>query len=278
MWLMVAAGMMVCAGCEGDLMAGGGGGGWFKPKGEPWSIRCLTVTGTDHRGSAESLAEALRGTPQIDAQKIRIEHEKGESAVYYGKYYRRIDRKTSRPEVTREMNRDMLLIKQLGVPGQGHYFADAKFVPLPTPDVGNPVWALDQARAVYSLRVAVFANQPGFYERKKAAAEYAAELRRKGYAAFYNHGPIQSEVLVGEFGEDAVLSTAGQSPATDYSGGQAVVGYTVVSRQVRDLRTKETFAFELWNLRKRGEKTRGGMVYNASQLVRISEILEDEEW
>lgn len=253
----------------------------FKPEGEPWTIQCLAVSGAARQQTADSVADVLRQTATINAREVRVEHGPAESFVYYGQYYRRLDERTRRLEVTEQMNRDMRLVKELGVPGQGHYFADAKFVPTPTPDVGDPAWALARSTAVYTLRVAVFANEPGFYERKQAAAEYAAALRGKGYPAFYHHGAIHSEVYVGEFGEDAVEPLAAREAVPDKSSGggyrQEVVSYEKPSAEVRALQAKETFAYELWNLRKRGERVGSKMLYTASRVVRVRETLASDE-
>ena len=277
LFLLLSTLPLAWAGCSGGLMTGGGGPfGLFSPKGEPWTIQCLVLTGEDRRKTVESVAEVLRSTPRIDRRQVTLEHGDNESMIYYGRYFRRIDPKTRRLEVTPEMNRDMLLLKELGVPGQGHYFPDAKFVPQPTPDVGNPAWSVERATGVYSLRVAVFANEPGFYERKKAAAVYAALLRGKGYPAFYFHGPIHSEVFVGEFGEDALRPITARSQAAD-EGAHGVIGFNVPSPEVRALQAKENFAYELWNLRRRGETVGDKKVYTASQLVRIRELLEKDE-
>ncbi|MCK4657894.1 MAG: hypothetical protein KAV82_00085 [Phycisphaerae bacterium] len=274
--LLSTVSAVMLAGCSGDLHGGGGGGlgSLFAPKGEPWTIQCIVLRGPNRRQTAESVAKVLCSTADINRREVRLEHGVGESTIYYGKYNRRIESRTRRLEVTDQMNRDMLMIKELGVPGQGHYFPNARFVPIPTPDVGNPSWSLDRADGVYSLRVAIFCNEPGFYERKKAAAEYAAFLRKKGYAAFYHHGHIHSEVFVGEFGEGAVQSVS----AKTQDGDIAVVGIELFSPEVHSLRAKETFTFELWNLRKRGRKIGNKTVYNSSQLVRITELLEPDEW
>jgi hypothetical protein len=273
-WPLAVLAALVSVGCSGDLrMAGGGWRPLFAPEGEPWTIQCLALTGVDRRKTAESVADVLRNTPRISRRDVQIEHGDKQSTVYYGTYYRRIDRQTQRLEVTEAMNRDMRLIKELGVPGQGHYFADAKFVPAPTPDMGNPAWSLERATGVYSLRVALFANEPGFYDRKKAAAEYAALLREKGFPAFYLHGPIHSEVFVGEFGEDAVTPVSARNPA----GKPGVVGFDVLSPEVRALQAKENFAYELLNLRKRGEKIGDKTVYTASQLMRVRDALAKDQ-
>ena len=266
------------AGCSGDLTSGGGVfGRLFEPKGEPWTIRCLVLTGANRRETVESVADTLRSTQGISARGVRVEHDEDRSMVYYGRYHRRIDDQTRRLEVTDRMDQDMRVIKGLGVPGQGHYFADAKFVPLPTEDVGNPAWSLDRTTGVYSLRVAVFANEPGFYDRKQAAAEYAALLRREGYAAFHHHGAIHSVVYVGQFGEDAVRSTAAPRRVSD-DGQRGLVAVDVHSPEVRALQAKRDFACELWNLRRRGERIGDGMVFAPSQLIRIRDVLEEGEW
>jgi len=268
--------LLLPTGCSDEFMAAHDWDGlrWFRPKGEPWTIQCLVLSGLDRRKTAESVADTLRNTARIDRRNIELEHGEHESTIYYGKYMRPIDAKTRRLEVTEAMDRDMRIIKELGVPGQGHYFADAKFVPVPTPDVGNSEWALDRANGVYSLRVAIFANEPGFYERKKAAAEYTAMLRKEGYPAFYRHGQIHSEVLVGELGEDALTPVARKSDPSK----RTLVGFDLPSPEVRTLRKNRDFAFELFNLRKRSERVGNRKVYAASQLVRIRDALPEEQW
>lgn len=272
----LAALMLLPAACSDGLTAGSNrfGSGWFRPEGEPWTIQCLALTNHNRRATAESVAEVLYSTPGIDGRKVRVEHSECQSTVYYGMYVRRLDPETRRLEVTSAMNRDLRAIKELGVPGQGHYFADAIFTPVPTPDVGNPEWALDRTTAAYSLRVAIFANEPGFYERKKAAAEYVAMLRKEGYQAFYRHGRIHSEVCVGEFGEDALRSVTRKGE----SGERSLMGFDLPSPEVRALRAKRDFAFELLNLRKRSEIVGERKVYAASQLVRIRDELPEEQW
>ncbi|MCP4590984.1 MAG: hypothetical protein GY842_09585 [bacterium] len=262
-------------GCGDGLRTGGG---WFTPEGEPWTIRCLTLGGPDRQRTADSVAETLRSTPSIDPDKVSVEHGAEESAVYFGTYYRLIGAETHRLEFTKAMHRDMLALKALGVPGQGHYFAEAKFVPVPTPNVGDPALSLDWNKGVYSLRVAVFANEPGFYERKRAAAAYAAELRKMGYRAFYRHGAIHSEVFVGEFGEDAAETVVGQTAPTGYAGGHTLLGMELYSREVRALQRKEDFAYERWNMHRRSETISGRKAYTASKVIRIRDEAGEEAW
>jgi hypothetical protein len=169
------------------------------------------------------------------------------------------------------MNKDMRLVKQLGVPGRGHYFNQAKFVPMPSPDVGNPEWSLARANGVYTLRIGVFYNEPGFYERKEAAAEYAKALREKGHPAFYRHGLINSEVFVGEFGADAVKPYQSR-------GAGGLIAMDMASDEVRALQAQENFRYELWNLRRRVENIGGKQISAGSQLVPIHEPQETDAW
>lgn len=273
--LALPVALVGASGCTEELMlfdAGRLGGGLGGAKeGEPWTIRCLELRGTDSQTQAESVAESLRQTAGIKADAVRVEQAGGASTIYYGTYYRKMDRKTKHLVVTKEMSKDMRLIKELGVPGRGHYFNQAKFVPMPSADVGNPEWALARANGVYSLRIGVFYNEPGFYERKDAAAEYVKALREKGHSAFYRHGLINSEVFVGEFGADAV------KPFQSRGGGGMIVMDTV-SDEVRALQAKENFRYELWNLRRRVENIGGKQVAAGSQLMPIRETAEEATW
>lgn len=108
-------------------------------------------------------------------------------------------------------------------------FLRAMPIRMPTPDVGNPGWALGNVPATYSLQVAVFEPSGDFWEYKQAAADYCAMLRDKGFEAYYHHGDASSEVTVGAFGPDAVT--------TKWEGGRWATYYSpaVLALQRNDL-------------------------------------------
>jgi hypothetical protein len=230
---MVLAGLL--AGLGGCLAPGAGQSppglpsrsAWGKAKGMPWTILCLEV----HRESAapvvEQIAETLKQTPGIRASEVFIRHDPdGFTRLYYGRYYRKLDSKTGRRPIPEQLRRDLEFVAQLGDEAGRRYFARARTIPEPQPDVGNPEWALTRASGVYSLQVAAFEPTDDFWEFKKAAADYCEWLRKKGYEAYYHHGESCSIVTVGSFGAEAVrplrrrvgTNAGGSAPAKSTPG------------------------------------------------------------
>ena len=78
-----------------------------------------------------------------------------------------------------------------------------------------------------------FEPTDSFWEQKKAAAEYCSWLRKKGYEAYYHHGPGCSIVTVGIFDESAVEQTR--------------PGMGFYSEEVRALQQDELLKYNLVN-------------------------------
>ena len=204
----------------------------------------------------------------------------GFARLYYGTYYRRTDPKTGKRPIPPQMRKDLDFLKQL-VDQAGHpYFLGALPVRMPTPDVGNPEWALARAQGVYTLQVAVFEPVDDFFEYKQAAAEFCAWLRKKGYEAYYYHGRAGSVVTVGSFGHDAVVTGAGGAPQqSSYAmgkvlGSKAVVtetdGSTNYSAEVLALQRDELLKYNLVNgAIYKIRNNQGVLVPVPSRLVRI---------
>ncbi len=213
----------------------------FDAGGVYWTILCMEVQGAGNARVAEQVAETLRNTRGFDPNGVFVTHETSRSRVYYGKYYRRPVPGTGKFDLPAEMQRDAALVKDLTVDG-GRFFLESRPVPYPTPDVGNPNWQLKNNPATYALRIALFYDEPGFLERKKAAAAYCAELREKGYDAYYRHSDFVSEVFVGEFGPDALVDSRKMGVAVKVNGPE-----------VRSLQFQERgrFRYELWNMKLR---------------------------
>jgi len=228
-WAMTLAGMVGCA--------TGPGGGPSAPrggKGAPWTIQCLELSGPYRVQNAEQVAETLRRTPDIRPKDVFVRDESdGYARLYYGRYYRRTDPKTGKRPVPAAMRKDLDLLKQLVDSSGRPYFLRALPVREPTPDVGNPDWALSRARGVYTLQVAAFEPTDDFVEYKQAAAEFCALLREKGYEAYYRHSSAGSVVTVGVFGSDAVVTAAD--------------GRTYYSPQVLALQREELLKYNLVN-------------------------------
>ncbi|MCA9253233.1 MAG: hypothetical protein KDA54_19060 [Phycisphaerales bacterium] len=228
------------------------GGGWGQSAGQgelegvyhspskrgcdEWTILARECFGSGHRNDAKKIAAALKKTPGIKPECVYVVDNKKDSRVYYGSYWRPPNEKTGRFEIPQDMRQDLALIKDFTTSGE-RFFFDARISPTPTPDVGNKAWELSRNRGYYSLRVALFYNEPGFLNRKEAASTYCEELRAKGYDAYYRHTEIVSEVFVGSFGKNALVQ-----------GRRLGVVANLPSKEVQELMKKEHFQVELRNL------------------------------
>ncbi len=89
-------------------------------------------------------------------------------------------------------------------------FAKAMIVPLPSPPVGPPDWALKNNPGTYSLLVALYKSdwtaKPPYRDadRQNDAVLHCQQLREQGHEAWYHHGASASSVTIGSFGRDAV--------------------------------------------------------------------------
>ncbi len=218
---------------------------------------CLELSGPNRLSHVEQFAETLRRTPGIRSSDVFVRDESdGYARLYYGTYYRRTDPKTGRRSMPPGLREDLDLIKQLGGPSGERYFLRALAVRLPTPDAGRPEWRLVNAPGVYSLQVAVFEPTDDFWEHKRAAADFCEFLREKGYEAYYHHSNALSEVTVGSFGPEAVVTRAD--------------GLTAYGEEVLRLQQNELLKYNLLNGGIRYVRDgRGGRAAVPSRLVEI---------
>jgi hypothetical protein len=203
---------------------------------DEWTILARECFGSQRRNDAKKIAEALKKTPGIKPERVYVVHNKNDSRVFYGSYWRPPNEQTGRFEIPPDLRQDLALIKDFTTSGE-RFFFDARISPTPTPDVGNAAWEFSRNRGHYSLRVALFYNEPGFLNRKEAATNYCSELREKGYDAYYRHTEIVSEVFVGSFGKDALVK-----------GRRLGVVVHLPSKEVQELMKKEHFQVELRNM------------------------------
>lgn len=201
--IILIVNLLACA--TGSTGRAGRGGGWFRPKGAPWTILCLELDGPYGAQQIDQIAETLRRTPGIRADDVFVRRDPdGGGRLYYGTYYRQTDPQTGKRSTPDLLRRDIELIKSLGSGPGEYFFASALVVRMPTPDVGNPAWALTHADGEYTLQVAAFEPTDEFQAYKQAAADYCALLRDEGFEAYYHHDSACSMVTVGSFGADAV--------------------------------------------------------------------------
>lgn len=244
---------------------------WFKPrenlfgnKGHQWTILCLELPGRNRQSEAESVADTLRRTKNIRPKEVLVKNDPDASRVYYGSYWREEVDAAGRLNVPPKMTQDMAMIKTLSGPAGERFFYEARVVPYPTPNVGHPEWELSNNPGVFTLRIAIFYNEGKMKERKKYAADYCAELRKRGHEAYYRHGEITSEVYVGSFGEDAQIK-----------GRRSGVAVFLPSPEVQALQRKENFMYELWNMKvfSASSSESRSRSRRASRLLRVTEAL-----
>ncbi len=201
-------------------------------RGEPWTIECLALPGMQHRRDAETVANVMRQANGVRGRDVHVRHDDDASRIYYGKYHRKIDRAKGDREIPKRLRTDLALIKELVDDSGRRLFIAARMVREPLPSVGRPEWNLENADGLYTLQVAAFEATPKQPNFKQAAVDCAAQLRGKGYEAYYHHGPSNSEVTVGTFGASAVIRRKGKP---EYSP------------EVRALQRKERFRYHLTN-------------------------------
>jgi len=121
--------------------------------------------------------------------------EAGHSELYRGKY---ADHK--------EASKNLAEAKNYRTPLRVTPYAQAIILPLPGSQPGPVEWNLRHAKGAYTVVVATFHDVPEakYFGRKANAVAYCRQLREKGKEAYFHHGPANSLVTVGTFGEAAV--------------------------------------------------------------------------
>lgn len=205
-------------------------------KGPQWTILALELQGPSGGRNIQRFAETLKNTPGIYADEVFVRESPDVARLYYGVYGWPEEKKGGRTPMPEQMRSDLALLKQLGDPTGGKYFLRALPVRMPTPDVGNPDWALSNARGLYTLQVGVFEPAGDFTEYKEAAAEFCKLLREKGYEAWYHHTDAASMVTVGAFGKEAIVEpTAGAKRSSPGSVAIPVYHPRIIEMQKQEL-------------------------------------------
>lgn len=257
-------------GCASAGGSDGGPGGLFGKKGSPWTVLCLEMSGPTCMRDIEQFAETLRNTPAIRSKDVVVRDEAdGVARLYYGNY-RWPSAKGGKPApMPEQMRNDLTMLRQLGDPAGRRYFLRAVPVRKPTPDVGNPDWALTRAKGVYTLQVAVFEPTDDFIDYKEAAAEYCKFLREKSYEAYYYHTNAASLVTVGAFGPDVVIKPPPEVAQHEFIKKGTMV-LPVYSGAILALQRDELLKYNLHNGGIRyTRKPNGDRVAELSQLVEI---------
>lgn len=207
--LILSATAWLAGGCEssggsGNLLDFGSGNA------EKWTIWCQRAEGPDRQVLANQLADLLKQTPGLKADKVRIVEQGGGYTIYYGQYVKVASKETGRLVFGPDYLRDLATIQRTTFAGRP-VFSFAKPEALGgKPATGNEQWDVANAKGKYTLQIGVFYNTPTFDARKEAAEEYVKLLRQDGFPAYFRHEEARSFVFVGDFDEDDVIKTGGQ--------------------------------------------------------------------
>lgn len=211
---------------------------------ELWAIRAITVRGPQERQLADYYAESLKLVPQLKPGKVQILSDEDATHVYYGEYELRWDSGAGREVFKPEPNDDLALIQSLVSSSGARPFLAATIEPLPTDPLGNPKWDARRADGYWSLHVAVWENVGPFRSRRQAAVEYCRQLREQGYEAYFFHGPRYSDVVVGTFPKDAIVTI--QQKRASLTGARVHTSYARIV-DPRLLELKRAFPHNLEN-------------------------------
>jgi hypothetical protein len=211
-------------------------------RGPAWTILVLELHGPNSAVDVQRFAESLKGTAGVRADDVFIREEAGAARLYYGNYVWPEAKKGGRTPMPAPLRNDLAMLKQLGDPAGGRYFLRAMPVRMPTANVGNPDWALTNAKGLYTLQVGVFEPAGDFTEYKEAAAEFCKLLREQGHEAYYHHTDAASMVTVGSFGREAIIQPAGHKVA-----GPGAVAVPVYHPNIIAMQQKELLKHNLLN-------------------------------
>ena len=159
---------------------------------EGFTILLATTRGSRHIQNARLERDTLE---KAGWRNVYIVTKADHSEVLWGKYR------------TLKSAQDDLRTAKEHRDAQGRMpFIGAIIRPMPGKNVGRPEWSLLKARGAYTVLMATYFNVPkrGLFGRKKAAADLCEIWRKKGYEAYYYHGPARSHVTIGVFGDSAV--------------------------------------------------------------------------
>ena len=204
-------------------------------RGPAWTILALELHGPTSTGDVQRFAETLKGTPGIRADEVFVREEAGAARLYYGNYVWPEAKKGGRTPMPAPLRNDLAMLKQLGDSAGGRYFLRAMPVRMPTANVGNPDWALTNAKGLYTLQVGVFEPAGDFTEYKEAAAEFCKLLREQGHEAYYHHTDAASMVTVGSFGREAIIQPADKKAASRGAVAVPVYHPNIIAMQQKEL-------------------------------------------
>lgn len=176
-------------------------------KGETWSIALVTLSGPDHRATAQALSADIRERyPELTP--LFVDEVSGGSAVCLGRFVS-LSEPTFRETMVRvreiKLNDGRVAFPR-ALPARPQSLQDVQTDPL---DIRSLRKQIGSKHPVYTLQVAqwgTFGDDRLDYETCRARVEaLARQLRSQGFTAWFNHnyGKELSSVNVGVFGADA---------------------------------------------------------------------------
>jgi len=187
---LLAAALGGCNGNAGPTRGPGGGK-------EEWTIRCTRIETPDHKAQARFFADLLGRVSGLKSAQVRVDSDARGSTIFYGRY-----EKKAAPGgelvFPQQYQKDIELIRSLAYRDQTPFF----FAGPELLSSGGPAGAEGDAataKGSYTLLIAIFYNTETFTERKQVAEQYAQDLRKRGYPAYFFHEPARSMVYVGDF-------------------------------------------------------------------------------
>lgn len=206
--LIVVLACLVGAGCNGDLAGsfprlGSGGAGPAQLLADEDAVTILLYIFRDpatHVQNAKYYREMV--IKDTGWKGLVVMHKADHSTLLWGRY------------ASVDGAQDNLAkARAYRPPSDQPLFAQAIVVPYPCKDIGPPELNLKNAKAAYSLLVAVFKNDPErkYVGRRQRAVQLCQKLREAGFEAYFHHGPAGSDVTIGAFAADAV--SVRQTPA-----------------------------------------------------------------
>jgi hypothetical protein len=212
-------------------------------RGPAWTILALELHGPTSARDAQRYAETLKSTAGIRADEVFVREIAGGARLYYGSYAWPDSKKGGRTPMPAQLRNDLAMLKQLGDPAGGRYFFRAMPVRMPTPDVGNPQWALSNAKGLYTLQVGFFEPTGDFTQYKEAASEFCKLLREQGHEAYYHHTDAASMVTVGSFGREAII----EPPRDKRAAERGIVAIPTYHPSIIAMQQEELLKYNLLN-------------------------------
>lgn len=193
LWTLLLAGILSAgAGCD---MGSIGFDRSTDPTQDHYTVILATFSSNNHMQQANAGKESI--VQRTGWDDVFVVHQQGYSRICRGRF-----------RTTEQAQSYLQAAKAFRVENRPA-FPTAHVTLLPGQDIGPEEWKLANAPGEYSVHVAIFFDMPenNYIGRKQFAVEYCKRLREHGYDAYYHHGPVRSNVLIGAFPESAIRIT-----------------------------------------------------------------------